>query len=97
MSKEVTIEVDENGNILGLGKCEKAFFAFMEDENVYNKISWPKGSYKILIEKSGQITFKTDSRLRIHCGCFVVAPTLTCQPGFTKVWIGTEWVCVPAR
>ena len=104
---EVTVTIDENGNILELDGCKKAFFAFLEDEQVYRKIPWPKGSYTLLIdEANGQITFKTDSRLRLVCGHFQTeakaeataketGDQITCPPGYTLVWVGGSWRCVP--
>jgi hypothetical protein len=102
---EVTVTIDENGNILELDGCKKAFFAFLEDEQVYRKIPWPKGSYTLLIDESnGQITFKTDSRLRIICGHLETTAAsetkaagveVVCPPGYKLVWVGGQWVCIP--
>jgi hypothetical protein len=104
---EVTVTIDENGNILELDGCKKAFFAFLEDEQVYRKIPWPKGSYTLLIdETTGQITFKTDSRLRIVGGHFETkakakatatetSEATGCPPGYKLVWVGDQWICVP--
>ncbi|MDR3553126.1 MAG: hypothetical protein P4L55_00090 [Syntrophobacteraceae bacterium] len=102
---EVTVTIDENGNILELDGCKKAFFAFLEDEQVYRKVPWPKGSYTLLIDEvTGQITFKTDSRLRIVCGHFEAEAKamaketgvqITCPPGYKLVWVGGQWVCIP--
>ena len=88
-NKTVTFDVDENGNIHGLEGCKKAFFAFVEDEKVYCKVSWPKGRYTVSVNEDDQrITFHTDSNLRIVCG-HPVEP----KPECIKVWAGRVWVC----
>ena len=93
--KETTFKVDENGNIYGLLRCKKAFFAFLEGDGVYDKIFWPKSSHTASInEANGQITFKTDSHLRIVCGDPEEQARLNCPKGYTAVWNGTEWICV---